>query len=165
MSKLLLTGVRPVHVSRYQPGGVIPPPTIITRRTPMGNKTDRIATLERQVAALDDAVWELHERVDGLRRRLEPLPPKPPTQDTPPENDLIGWAIGIISNVDGDAPADFPWPHQTQEWRTAARNWLDARRPTPPSWWPRSWFATHGRRLVGTATPTPTRAVVVTTAS
>lgn len=40
------------------------------------SKTDRIATLERQVAALDDAVWELHERVDGLRRRLEPPPPK-----------------------------------------------------------------------------------------
>lgn len=34
-----------------------------------------------------------------------------------------GWAIAIISNV--DAP-EVGWPHQTEEWRTAARSWLDA---------------------------------------
>lgn len=35
---------------------------------------------------------------------------------------LIGWAIGIISNV--DAPATG-WPNQTDEWRKTARQWLD----------------------------------------
>ena len=35
---------------------------------------------------------------------------------------LIGWAIGIISNV--DAPEEA-WPHQSDEWREAARKWLD----------------------------------------
>lgn len=34
---------------------------------------------------------------------------------------LLGWAIGIISNV--DAPA-ADWPNQTDEWRTAALDWL-----------------------------------------
>ena len=37
--------------------------------------------------------------------------------------DLVGWAIAILSNV--DAP-EVGWPHQTQEWRDACRNWLDA---------------------------------------
>lgn len=36
--------------------------------------------------------------------------------------ELIGTAVGIISNV--DAPA-ADWPVQAEEWRTAARVWLD----------------------------------------
>lgn len=39
------------------------------------------------------------------------------------DTELIGWAIAIISNV------DFPesgWPNQTDEWRKAARSWLDS---------------------------------------
>lgn len=41
--------------------------------------------------------------------------------------DLVGWAVAIISNVDGSVDgADSDWPHQTYEWRQAARKWLDA---------------------------------------
>lgn len=39
------------------------------------------------------------------------------------DTELVGWAIAIISNV------DFPeagWPNQTDEWRKAARSWLDS---------------------------------------
>ena len=90
----------------------------------------------------DDDVARLAEMIRGTepstfdtcaRRLLDQgvtLPP-PPAHDMPPENDLVGWAIAIISNVDGDAPGDYPWPHQTQEWRTAARNWLDSIHPPP----------------------------------
>ena len=37
--------------------------------------------------------------------------------------EMVGWATTIISNV------DFPeagWPKQTDEWRKAARGWLDS---------------------------------------
>jgi hypothetical protein len=39
------------------------------------------------------------------------------------DTEMVGWAIAIISNV------DFPeagWPNQTDEWRKAARSWLDS---------------------------------------
>lgn len=39
-----------------------------------------------------------------------------------PAGELIGWAIGIISNVDAPTPG---WALQTAEWREAARAWLD----------------------------------------
>lgn len=37
--------------------------------------------------------------------------------------DLVGWAVALISNVDD---SETEWPHQTHEWRQAARKWLDA---------------------------------------
>lgn len=37
--------------------------------------------------------------------------------------DLVGWAVAVVSNVDAPAAG---WPQQTGEWRTAARQWLDA---------------------------------------
>lgn len=37
--------------------------------------------------------------------------------------DLVRWATGIISAVDDP---ETGWPHQTHEWRQAARKWLDA---------------------------------------
>ena len=46
-----------------------------------------------------------------------------PTNSDSPEPDLLGWAIGIISNVDATAAG---WPNQTDEWRTAVREWMDA---------------------------------------
>lgn len=39
------------------------------------------------------------------------------------DTELIGWAIAIISNVDFP---DAEWPNQTDEWRKAARSWLDS---------------------------------------
>lgn len=39
------------------------------------------------------------------------------------ESELIGWGIAIISNVDFP---DAEWPNQTDEWRQAARSWLDS---------------------------------------
>lgn len=39
------------------------------------------------------------------------------------DRELVGWAIAIISNVDAN---DVEWPRQTEEWRNAARSWLDA---------------------------------------
>lgn len=41
-------------------------------------------------------------------------------------SDLVGWAITIISNVDAPEAA---WPHQSEEWRVAARRWLDKATP------------------------------------
>lgn len=37
--------------------------------------------------------------------------------------DLMGWAVAVVSSVDAPAAG---WPQQTGEWRTAARQWLDA---------------------------------------
>jgi hypothetical protein len=47
---------------------------------------------------------------------------------------LLGWALGIISNV--DAP-ESGWPSQPPEWREAARAWLDK-------------VASHAPELTGT---------------
>ena len=53
-----------------------------------------------------------------LTRHADVLLADPASQDRDE-----GRAIAIISNV--DAP-EVGWPHQTEEWRTAARSWLDA---------------------------------------
>lgn len=86
---------------------------------------------DADVARLAEMMGYWHTGNLGMARHLldqgVTLPPPPP-DDTPPENDLVGWAITIISNV--DAP-EVGWPSQTDEWRTAARGWLDSIHPPP----------------------------------
>jgi hypothetical protein len=64
-----------------------------------------------------------YAQVNWRRDEHEPGYVQVSTHDaTSPAAELIGAAIGIISNV--DAP-EAGWPRQTAEWRQAARAWLD----------------------------------------